>query len=282
MPGNSAHEHKDALIPFFLLTFAITWGIGAFAIFMPVQFEAIFGEISDRHPLYYFAVAAPTFSATLLTFIQDGWTGLGALYSRLIRWRFGIRWYALVLLGIPCLGWLVSRVAGATPLKEFNTTSLFLLLLVYLLITGPLGEELGWRGFALPRLLQRFNPFVASLVLGLIWGVWHLPSFFLSGMVQSNGLSLPVFIFGSVCMSFLATWLFQHTNGSVLIVILLHYMMNFSLVILGAPFPAFTLVMLVIVMLVVWLDKSIGWFHKEQAWIHVSQLPSTPPASPLT
>ena len=101
-------------------------------------------------------------------------------------------------------------------------------------------------------------------------------------MVQSKGLSLPVFIFGSVCMSFLATWIFQHTGGSVLITILLHYTLNFSFTILGAPFPAFTLVMLVIVILVVWLDKSIGWLHKEQAWIHVSQLPSTPPASPLT
>jgi hypothetical protein len=83
-------------------------------------------------------------------------------------------------------------------------------------------------------------------------------------------------------MSFLATWLFQHTGGSILIVILLHYMMNFSFTILGAPFPAFTLVMLVIVILVVLLDKGIGWFHKEQSWIHVSQLRSTPPTSPLT
>jgi len=81
--------------------------------------------------------------------------------------------------------WIAARFIESNPLKETSNLTQFLRLLFYLLITGPLCEELGWRGFVLPRLPKRFNPFTASLILGVIWGVWHLPSFFLSGMVQA-------------------------------------------------------------------------------------------------
>lgn len=249
---------------FFILTFAITWGVGALAIFLPTQFQALFGELTDTSPVYFLAVAAPTISATVLTFVREGWPGLSALYARLVRWRFSLRWYVLVLVGIPVLGWLVSRVAGSTPLKEFNTPAEFLWLLVYLLLTGPLGEELGWRGFALPRLLKRFNPFNASLILGALWGVWHLPSFFLSGMVQAQQ-SLPIFVLLTPCLSLLVTWVFQHTGGSVLITVLMHYMVNFSASILGVPLLATAVVLLAASVLVLALDKSIGWFQKAQS-----------------
>jgi membrane protease YdiL (CAAX protease family) len=249
------------LIAFFTLTFAITWGVGALAIFLPGQFRDLFGELTDSSPVYFLAVAAPTISATLVTWVGEGRAGLAALYARLIRWRFGIRWYALVLIGIPALGWLVSRLAGPTPLEDVSTPAILFALLLNLLISGPLGEELGWRGFALPRLLKQFSPLVASLILGAIWGVWHLPSFFLSGMVQS-GLSLPIFLLCAPCLSILITWVFEHTGESVLITVLFHYMVNFSASIIGAPLPAIALTMLVGVVLVLALDKRLGWFRK--------------------
>ena len=264
MSNDSTRRLRDSLVPFFILTFAITWGLGAIAILLPGQFEALFGKLTDTHPLYFVAVAAPTISATLLTLASEGKPGLAALYARLIRWRFGLRWYGLVLIGIPALGWLVSRFTGSHPLKEAGTTQQFAWLLVYLLITGPLGEELGWRGFALPRLLKRFNPFAASLILGFIWGVWHLPSFFLGGMVQA-GLSLPIFLLLAPCLAILATWAFQHTGGSVLITVLIHYMVNFSGAILGVPLPAQAIVMLAAAVLVLALDKGIGWFRNPPA-----------------
>ena len=249
------------IIAFVILTFAITWGIGAFAILFPAQVRAIFGELTGFNPLFILAVAAPTISATVLTLIWEGWSGLGTLYARLIRWHFGIQWYALILIGIPLLGWLITRVAGADPKYDLSTPTLIFSALLNLLITGPLGEELGWRGYALPRLLKRFSPFVASLILGAIWGVWHLPSFFVSSLVQAE-LFLPIFLFGALCTSILVTWIFQHTGGSVLVTVLLHYMVNFSLSILGAPFPALTLVILVLAILAVVLDKRFGWFRK--------------------
>jgi membrane protease YdiL (CAAX protease family) len=254
---NWVKEHQG--IVFFVITFAITWGIGAFAIFLPVQFRALFGEISDTHPLYYIAVAAPTISASLLTLAWEGWHGLGDLFKRLLRWRFGIHWYALVLIGLPVFGWLITRLTGSSPLKDVSTPALLFTLLFNLLITGPLGEELGWRGYALPRLFERFSPIKASLILGLVWGTWHLPSFYVSTMVQA-GLSLPLFLLNAICLSILASWLFMNTGGSVLITVLLHYMANFCVSVLGVPIPAFTALMLAAVILVVALDKKVSWF----------------------
>jgi len=251
---------KDSLTPFFLLTFFITWGIGALAIFLPAQFQALVGELSDTSPIYFLAVAAPTISGTILTFARGGWTDLGSLYGRLVRWRFGLKWYALVLAGIPAVGWIATRITGASPLKEANTTAEFLLLMFYILVTGPLCEELGWRGFALPRLLERFSPFTASLILGVIWGVWHLPSFFVGGMEQ-NAMSIPLFLLNALFLSIFVTWVFLHTGGSVLIAVLIHFTVNFCATIIGVTLPTLGVLLLTASILILTLDKQFGWFH---------------------
>jgi uncharacterized protein len=260
MSAELNHRQKDSLIPFFLLTFLITWGLGALAIFLPAQFQALFGELTDTSPMYFLAVAAPTISATVLTFARGGWNGLKSLYARLIRWRFGLKWYALILLGIPAVGWIAARITGASPLKEANTTAEFLLLMYYILVTGPLCEELGWRGFALPRLLQRFNPFTASLILGVIWGVWHLPSFFVGGMEQ-NEMSIPLFLLNAIFLSIFVTWVFLHTGGSVLIAVLIHFTVNICATIIGVTLPALGALLLAASILILTLDKQFGWFH---------------------
>ena len=266
MSENSSPTHwfkRHQVTAFFIITYAITWGIGAFAILFSTQFKRIFGELTYFNPMAILAVAAPTISATILTVAWQGKAGLRELYARLIRWRFGIQWYAFLLIGIPFLGWLAALVAGASPVYRLTSPALAFSVLLNLLVTGPLGEELGWRGYALPRLLKQFNPLIASLILGAIWGVWHLPSFYISSLVQS-GLSLPVFLCFAMINSILITWIFQHTGGSVLAIVLFHYAVNFSFSIIGAPMVAFMLVMLVTALLVVALDKRIGWFRKPE------------------
>lgn len=267
------NPNGDSIFSFFLLTFLITWGLGALAIFLPLQFQALFGELTDTSPMYFLAVAAPTISASLLTFVRGGWTGLGSLYGRLIRWRFGLKWYALVLIGIPAVGWIAARIMGANPLKEANTTADFLLLMFFILTTGPLCEELGWRGFALPRLLERFSPFNASLILGVIWGVWHLPSFFVGGMEQ-NGMSIPIFLLNAMFLSIFVTWVFLHTGGSVLIAVLIHFSVNFCATIIGVTLPALGVLLLMASILILTLDKRFGWFQKGAArWIQTPSFP---------
>ena len=274
MSTQSNNQRTDSLLSFFLLTFFITWGFGALAIFLPAQFQALFGELTDTSPIYFLAIAAPTISATILTFARNGRLGLRLLCARLIRWRFGIQWYALVLIGIPMVGWIAARFTESNPLKETSNLTQFIWRLFYLLITGPLCEELGWRGFALPRLLNRFTPFTASLILGMIWGVWHLPSFFLSGMVQ-NAMSLLIFIFFTPCLAILMTWFFQHAGGSVLITVLIHYMVNFCLAILGVTLPTLGIMLLIASIFVIVFDKQFGWFHVSNFDRHIIPIGET-------
>jgi membrane protease YdiL (CAAX protease family) len=257
----ATHTLKDGLIAYFILTYAITWGIGAFAVLLPTQFQDLFGELTASNPIALVAVAAPTIAATLLTLVKEGLPGLRELYSRLTQWRAGIQWYALIFLGIPLIGWLVIQVVKPVPLYDLSSPGLILSALVNLLIFGPLIEEMGWRGYALPRLLKRFNPFTSSLILGVLWGVWHLPSFFISTLVQSS-LSLPIFLVMGVCTSILITWIFEHTGGSVLIAVLFHYMLNFNFSIIGAPLTSMAIPILVFAVLVVACDKPLGWFRK--------------------
>ncbi len=262
--SDQPRRQRDLLVAVFALTCAFTWGIAALILLFPQLIEAFFGPMSAANPLFILAVAGPTLVATILTFAKGGWSGLGALYARLFRWRFGLQWYALLFVGIPLTGYLISRVTGSHARYDLRSPALVLGLLLNELILGPFGEELGWRGFALPRLLRRFSPLVASLILGAIWGVWHVPSFFVSGLPQAND-ALPVFLGGALCLAVLATWIYLHTGGSVLSVALFHYMVNLALDMFGMPMPALTAVAAVTAVLVILLDRKLGWFKRAQA-----------------
>jgi membrane protease YdiL (CAAX protease family) len=113
---------------------------------------------------------------------------------------------------------------------------LSLLALTAVTDTGPIGEEFGWRGFALPQLLRRWSPLAASLVLGAVWGVWHLPTFFIASLPQSR-LSFPLFVLNSIALSVIMTWLYLRTGGDLLLMILVHLMAN-DCTTLGVPFNA--------------------------------------------
>jgi uncharacterized protein len=193
--------------------------------------EAVFGKISGANPLFYVAVYAPSLSALIVTAYTGGVSGLRELLSRLLRWRVGLRWYLTVFFGVPLL-LLGSAALGAWfsgELLKFGPShwklALYPMLISLLTDPGPLGEELGWRGFALPRLLERRSALSASLILGLVWGHWHLPAFFISGLPQSR-FSLPAFLVSVMALSVLMTWVFQNTQGSVLLAVLIHWLFN--------------------------------------------------------
>jgi membrane protease YdiL (CAAX protease family) len=210
------------LAVYFALTFAITFGLGAGFIFFRPQFEALFGHI--RSPitswLYYVAVCAPTISAVFTSLVFGGWAGATKLFSGLIR-RFQLRWLFAALLTIPagCLIWAliehivlgrtshtidVRSILVSAPLLWFTTPDLFV-------DPGPWGEETGWRGFALPRLLSRLRPLPAATTLGAIWSVWHTPAFFVSGLTQF-GTDFAWFLVGGTCLTVIMTWIYVNAN----------------------------------------------------------------------
>src|SRR5215218_3257010 len=180
----------------------------------------------------------PAIAALLAAALTGGRGALRELGSRLVRWRVGWQWYLVVILGPAAFSLAVAVVyallggswAEAAPPALLEGPLLFLpLFLLILTLTDGLGEELAWRGFALPRLLTRYNALVASLVLGVIWGLWHLP------LVWTEGATLyqqPVWLFlvDIAAKSVLFTWVFLHTRGSVLIAMLFHGATNLFIV----------------------------------------------------
>jgi membrane protease YdiL (CAAX protease family) len=194
--------------------------------------QAWFGPISPANPLFYLAVYAPSIAAVTVTGYTGGVAGLKDLFGRLLLWRAGLRWYAIVLLGVPALllisaalsAWLAGNSRILLP--DHWQLAIVPFLMSLAIDPGPLGEELGWRGFALPRLLDgRRSALTAAVLLGVVWGTWHLPAFFFSGLPQS-GFSFGAFLLGNIALSVLMTWVFQNTGGSVLFAILIHWLVN--------------------------------------------------------
>jgi len=214
---------------FFLLTFAVSW-----AIWIPSMLEM--SRPAHAHllcPGRLGALAAlygPTFSALVITALADGWAGLRELLGRLARWRVPARWYLVVIVGAPLLRalalWVDALVRGIAPEVTGADWWFMLALLPATLVAGPAAEELGWRGFALPRLQARWNALVSSVVLGVVWTAWHLPPFIWHVEGYSPTQPFAWFLLWVVSFSILFTWVFNHTRGSVWMAILLHMAVN--------------------------------------------------------
>ncbi|MBF8286150.1 MAG: Abortive infection protein, partial [Anaerolineales bacterium] len=169
-----------ASIPFFFLTFALAW-----ALWVPVGVFAPDYLLLASLP----GVWAPTASALLLTGLTDGKAGLRQFIARLFKWRVGIQWYAVVLFGVAAIAYIAIGLhvilGGAVPPitlppgvpQEAWLVALPLIFLINIFVGGPLAEDVGWRGYALPKLRAHTNALNASLIIGVIWVLWHLPFF---------------------------------------------------------------------------------------------------------
>ena len=202
--------------------------------------------------IHWLAAFGPSLAAVLIVAITRGRSGLGALLRPLGRWRFGILWYALILLGsilVMLLGvWIYSRFAVRVVLPREIVLGVLRQILPYLplilLIGGPLGEEIGWRGFLLPHFLERRSPLISSLLVALFWFVWRLPLLLLPGTDQPvlGVVSNALFIAG---WSVLFTWIYLGTKRSLLAMLLLYTCINtFQLFMSGAATAEPNLLML--------------------------------------
>lgn len=192
---------------------------------------------------YVFVVAA-----ILATWLVEGRTGVGTLLRRFLIWRVGVRWYAVALLlpaaiALSAIG-LAVLLIGASPdfsqpfvrrmVSEEMVKSLWgvaLGWLVFEIFTN--GEEIGWRGYVLPRLLARYNALVATLILGVVWALWHLPKFWMGGPAdEAHSYPFWVFALDIVAQAVLYTWVYLHTRGSLLSATLFHAAHNTSAMLL--------------------------------------------------
>ncbi len=218
---------------FFGLAFAVTWAVCGIYLLAPAAAVSWFGPMNARSPAFYVAVFAPSVSALWLTAVRGGSSGLRQMGRALIR--VNVRWYWIVLslLGYPALWLIVSMVQaviggqglGAVPYDHWYAALPLLLLSGDILRDpGALGEELGWRGYALPRLLDLMDARRAALLLGVIWAVWHLPAFFLAGLSQSK-FDFGMFVLTVVGFSIFMTVIFVNTRGSILLAGIIPHMM---------------------------------------------------------
>jgi uncharacterized protein len=185
----------------------------------------------------------PCLSAFIVTGVTEGREGIGRLLRRCVLWRVGLWWYLVALIGIPMM--LVLGVIVLPGAKESfkGLASLapipWLGQIAYVFLHGPLGEEPGWRGFALPRLQRMHGPLVASLILGPLWALWHLPFFWVPAWNFPPSLAnIVLFVIAAIPVTIIMTWVFNNTKGSVLMAILGHWSFDFAFVILNLLFAA--------------------------------------------
>ncbi|WP_372880929.1 CPBP family intramembrane glutamic endopeptidase [Psychromonas sp.] len=255
-----------ALVPFLLIAFGLAWGTLALFIFLPNQMNNIFGELTGQHPLFYLAVYAPAIAAFIVVTYYSGLVGLRRYFSRLLLWRCSPVWYIFLIVGIPLVfvGGAALKGNLFTEPFPFSSFQSFIIALVLTTIKGPV-EEFGWRGVVLPLLQRKMAPIWAGLILGVIWGFWHLPAFLLSGTPQSAWSFAP-FFFGTVALSVIVTPLFNISHGSILLPALFHFILINPVWPDAQPYDIY--LFMFVAVLVVWFNRKT-MFNREGAIIEV-------------
>jgi membrane protease YdiL (CAAX protease family) len=214
---------RHSLVSFFILAYAINFIMGW--IYLGI------GGIPYYPVIWLLQSFSPTISAVLVAGLLGGLPEIKDLLSGFTRWRTGLRWY------LAALGFLLGPLAvaviyfalGNPPagLAPGVTASILGISFFRTLISGPLGEETGWRGFALPRLQEKFSAFTASVLLGLIWAFWHVP-FYLDPVQRAKHIPFLIFIVIDVALALLFTWIYNNTGGSLVATVLAHFSFNLA------------------------------------------------------
>ncbi len=251
-----------SFVPFLLISFGLAWGVLGLYIFLSERMEALFGQLTGNHPLFFLAVYAPAIAAFAVVASRGGLEGVRRFLGRALLWRCSAAWYAFLIVGIPLVFIGGSALRGNLFAEPFPFASFEALLVALALaaIKGPI-EEFGWRGLALPLLQRTFAPIWAGLILGGIWGLWHMPAFLLSGTQQSQW-SFTAFFAGCLAISVIVTALFNRSHGSILLSAVFHFQLMNPIFPDAQPYDTYLLI--AVACLVVWWNSK-EMFTKEGA-----------------
>lgn len=220
------------LASFLVLTFAPSWLLWA-----PLVVLGDDGPAAMRFLLPLLGSLVPSVVGLAMTTVLEGRAAAAALGRRLIKLRVGVRWY-LAALGLPALVPAAVGISillgGDSPSVETSVPGALALFAFSIFPGSATGEELGWRGFALPRLQADRTALQASLLVGLGWGLWHLP-LWLTGSASRPIALYPAFVVSAMAMSVILTWIYNGTGGSLAVVVVYHAAANLPITLLLAP-----------------------------------------------
>jgi membrane protease YdiL (CAAX protease family) len=222
------------LTVFTVLTFAATWA----AWLVSAHLAAVPG-FGLGGPVFLLGVFAPAIIAISQTARRGGRAAVGRLLAKIGRWNVDGRLYVFAIfymVGMKLIAAAVQRFATGT-WPRFGDTPLPLMFgAIVVSMWVQAGEEIGWRGFALPKLAKRIGLAWASLVIGIVWALWHLPLFFLAGS-GSTGQSFPLYLLHVTALSVAMAWLYWRSAGSLLLVMLMHASVNNTTNVVPAALP---------------------------------------------
>ena len=224
------------LISFFIMAYAISWILSIPGVL--TQWRIL---TNDSYYLFFFTIKSfgPFVAAYIMIRLLEGQAGVRRWRQSFRQVREGWLWYAVILLGIPAVALLgIIVLPGAlASFQGFPPHFVVTYVMSFVLIFfggGPLGEEPGWRGFALPRLQPRYGALRGTMLLGVFWVFWHLPDFLTSAQRSGPGtnfvalftINFPIFFLMVMAMAIIFTWVSNHTHGSLFMAILLHASIN--------------------------------------------------------
>jgi len=227
---------------FFFLTLALSW-----AIWIPAAVANLNGETSVFAPEGLIGGTArwmPGLVAILLSFLVLGKAGIGKLFQPIRTWRVGLFWYlfaalfqVVVFYGGKVIDTLLGNLYEVTsPLYSVYGSQAVLMapMVILFAFPGSLAEELGWRGYVLPRLQNKFNALLSSVIVAIIWGAWHIPLLIYFGDLSANDIfGYVVAVVNFIPVAIIYTWIYNNTKGSLLLVTIFHIGQQLSNNLLG-------------------------------------------------
>lgn len=278
---------RHPVLAYFAVAFVISWG-GVLMLGIPYGMPATPSQSAKVWPIVFMPYfLGPVIASLLMTGLVSGRAGFRVLGTRLLRWRVGIRWVAIALLTAPLLVGLVALLLSSVS-REFlpvvvtakDKLGVVVRGISIGLIFGGFLEELGWTGFAVPRLRQAYRIFAVGLIVGLLHGLWHLlPTYWATGDA-SGALSLtdfipPLFFYAGVLPAYriLMVWVYDHTE-SLLVCILMHASLTASApwILLPAAAGASLVIYYLILTIMMWAVVGLAVrFNRERFESKVSQ-----------